>query len=163
MDRSRERLLYVHVLAHSHRRHGDDGMRVIRRRDGDRVDASAFPLEHLPKVAILLRGREAGIALLSHAVIHVAHRDDVLAAHAVDVAASHTTDADARDVERIARRTVAAAEHVARNDREDGARLCDVGDEVAPGNVGHDQGPAGEAVSAAAASPARRRASTSRS
>ena len=127
-DRPRERLLHVHVLAKLHRRHRDDRVIVVGGGDHDRVDV-LLRLEHLPEVLVHLRLRE----LLRNAVLHqlglrgfagvaVAERDDVVAlGHVHQVRRAHAVGvADDRDVDGVARRLEAGAEHVARHDREAG-------------------------------------------
>ena len=52
-----------------------------------------------------------------------------------EVDPAHAADADAGDVEPIARRRLAASEHVTRNDGEARAGRADRPDEIAPGNA----------------------------
>ena len=81
--RARQRLLHVDVLAELHRRHRDDGVGVVRRRDDDGVDVLLL-LEHHAEVLVADRVRErledlrrAASAERGLALVHVAQRDDV--------------------------------------------------------------------------------------
>ena len=60
---------------------------------------------------------EASERLARVVPVHVAQRDDVLAREVDQVGAALAADADRGDVEQVARRGEAAAEHVARDDR----------------------------------------------
>ena len=118
-DRPGQRLLGVDVLPRLERHHRRHGVRVVGRRDGHGVDVSRFLIEHLAVVAILLRLGEGVEAVRRVLEVDVAEGVDVLdPAHAADVAFAHTADADAGDVELVARRDVAFAEHMGGDDGE---------------------------------------------
>src|SRR4051812_6685391 len=75
-------------------------------------------------------GVEAGEALVGVVPVDVAQRDDVLGREVDEIAAALTADADGGDVEAIARRSLAASEDVARDDRQPGAGERHVGHEI---------------------------------
>ena len=66
-----------------------------------------------------------GQARVEQAEVHVAERGDVLAHHALRVRRAHAAHADRGDVDQVARRRHALAEHVARHDHH--ARAGDGG------------------------------------
>ena len=96
VQRVRQRLLAVHVLARADRRHRRDGVDVVGRADRDGVDAARFLVEHLAEIFVaprLGKGlKRAGCAL----VVDVAQGDDVgaQARDGGDVAAPHAAGAD---------------------------------------------------------------------
>jgi hypothetical protein len=84
--------------------------------------------------------REAGERLVGVAPVHVAHRDQVLARDVGEDLASAAAHADRGDVEAVARRLEAAAEHVARHDRQAGGGQTCGGEESStrlPGRSRH--------------------------
>lgn len=108
----RQRLLDEDVLLHRHREHRRREVRVIRRRDTDRVDVALHLLQHLAEVREL---RHAG-ELLEVAVdarrleVHVTKGDRLgLAAGADrgDDAGAAPADADHGEVDALARRQLA--------------------------------------------------------
>src|SRR5947208_6106759 len=127
-----ERLLDAGVLAHFHRHHTGDSVRVIGRRDGDRIDVLPLFLEQHAKIfeALGLGERREGRRPL--VLVHVAQCVDVRSGFrdALHVVRSHAAHADAGDVDRVAGRAAPPAEHVA---RDDGERDADahVADELA--------------------------------
>ena len=127
-DGARERLLAVHVLAGFHRQDRGGGMGVVGRRDRDGIDPLRFLVEHLAEVFIALRLGVGRVGVGRAHVVHVAQGVDVLDAHAAHVLAAPPADADARDVERVARRANPSPEDVPRHDGE-GEAGADVADE----------------------------------
>ncbi len=88
----------------------------------------------------LLRGFDFGVeaveAFVGVAPIDVADGDDILVGEIDEIRAAHAADADAGDVEQIAGRRVAAAENMARHDRESGRGCGGFRDKRAAGNCG---------------------------
>ena len=58
MQRVRERLLAIHMLAGADGCHGRNGVHVIRRADGDGIDCAGFLFEHNPEVFVAMRLRK---------------------------------------------------------------------------------------------------------
>ena len=79
-------------------------------------------------------GVERGERLVRVVPVDVAERDDIFAGQVDQVGAALSADADRGDVQQVARRGEAAAEDVARDDRQPGAGDRDVGDEAAARN-----------------------------
>ncbi len=129
LDRVGQRLLAVDVLAALHRRHGDDGVGMVGRGHGDRVQVLLF-VQHLAEVAVLggliilglLLGRVLRVLQQPghHLVVDVAEGDDVLGADALDVAGAAAPGADAADVDGVAGRLVAPPEDVPGDDHQPG-------------------------------------------
>ena len=87
VQRVRQRLLAVDVLAGPDRRHRGDGVDVVGRADRDGVDVLGFLVEHLAEVLVSPRLRE-GLERAGRAVVvDVAQGDDV-GAELADVAMS---------------------------------------------------------------------------
>ena len=123
----RERLLDVGVLSRLQSEQSGRGVRVVGRRDGDRVDAVPLFVEHLAVIPVAL-----GLGICLERVfgglrVHVAEGVDVLALHPFHIVAAHAAHVDARHVERVARRPNSPTEHGPRNDRKEpgGAEVAD--------------------------------------
>ena len=100
VDRVRQRLLAVDVLAHLHGHDRGRGVRVVGRADGDGVDLLAHLREHLAEVVVLLGVGEARRLGVQRVVVDVAEGDDVaVLAGLAAVAAALAADADAGDVD----------------------------------------------------------------
>ena len=139
-DGAGQRLLHVDVLAELHRRHGHEGVRVIGRRDDDRVDVLLL-LEH-HAVVLVLRGRlrEVGRRRLAAdarvlgglALVDVAERDDVVGLHRVlQVARAHAVRvADDGHVDGVAGGLEPRPQHVPRHDRQARGRRGHGADEL---------------------------------
>src|SRR5205823_12342084 len=107
------------VLAQLHRHHAGDGVRMVRRRDGDGVDALSFFIEQRAKILVAFRLGKCRERLRALTVIDIAERIDVLGlAHTTHVVGTHAADADARDVELVTGRYMMAPQDVRRHDRE---------------------------------------------
>jgi len=97
LDRVRQRLLAVDVLAHPKGHGRGRGMRVVRRRDDDGVDAAVHLAKHPAEVSVAF-----GLGVLLGGLgkvmfVHIAEGDDVLAADAAQVGpapAGHADDGD---------------------------------------------------------------------
>ncbi len=118
VQRARQRLLAVDVLAGLERSHGDGRVGVVGGGDGDGVDALRVLVEHLAEVAVPLRPRVAQEGVVAGLPVHVAERVDRLAADTGHVRAAHPPHPDAGDAQRVARRAVAPPQHVPRDDVE---------------------------------------------
>ena len=122
MQRVRQRLLDINVLAGLHGGHADHRVAVIRRGDDDGVNVLLF-VEHFAVIAIFYGPRikrgDLGRAL---AGIHIAQGHDVLVHRAfLDVIPAHAADADGGDVELAAGwRLAARAEDITGDDGKGG-------------------------------------------
>ena len=72
--RQRQRLLDVDRFSQRHRRHGNRGVHVIRRRDVDRVDVRRFLAEHLAPVLVDAHVGEQLLHLFGPPEVDVGHR-----------------------------------------------------------------------------------------
>jgi hypothetical protein len=143
VQRVRERLLRVDVLAGVDRRHRDDGVRVVGRADGYGVDVVGLLVEHLAEILVAAGVGVIGEGLLAAFLVDVAQGDDVALEPCKlgDLCPAHPAAADAREVELSAgRRVPGPAERRARDDREAHGRRCcrraAGGQEVAAGRLG---------------------------
>ena len=121
VQRVRQRLLAIDVLAGANRGHRGDGVNVVGRADRDRVDVLGLLVEHHAKILVAPRLGNAANEPAPRGVVDVAQGDDVGAVLGVrgDVAAAHAPGADPRHVDALARRHKAgAAQHVPGHDGE---------------------------------------------
>ena len=113
VNRARQRFLAVHVLAVLEGRHRHHGVEVIGRGDHHCIDA-LFLLEHHPEIAVV-----PGLGIFFERVggivpVHVAQRDDVLAAHVAQVVRALSADANAGQVQLLVRRNPAGPPNTCR-------------------------------------------------
>ena len=105
---ARERLLAIDVLFPQQRRERGEGVRVLERRDEDRIVLGVLQLViHLPVVAEFFRLRcfhRGGIEVLR---VHVAERDDIFREHLGHVGGAASAAADDGDVQQAVRRRAA--------------------------------------------------------
>jgi hypothetical protein len=106
-------------------------------RKGNLVARLRGTAKRKPILLLAHLGVERGERLAGVVPVDVAEGDDVLAGEVDQVGAPLPADADCGDVEEIARRREAAAEHVPRNDREPGRGGGDVAHEAAPRHLCH--------------------------
>ena len=161
VDRVRQRLLHVDVLAGLHRRLGDVRVRVIGRRHHHGVQPF-FPVQHFPEVHVLPSRQEllppppsllAGGAVvvgqpllnatMHHAEVHVADGRDVLVAQLQRDLGSLAAYADDADRKALRRRLAPrAAQHPAGHDHGPHGQLGpSVHERSARQLVGHDRTP----------------------
>ncbi len=127
VERVRERLLAIDVLAGADGGHGGHGMDVVGRADADRVDVIGLLVEHDAEVFVAPGLGEIVKRAGSPLFVDVAEGDDVGAVLGVggDVAAAHAAGADAGQVDTLAGRNEAGpAEHVPRHDQQAQAGTC---------------------------------------
>ena len=105
------------MLARAERRQADRGVHVIGRGDHYRLDVLAL-VEHHPEILERLRLGERVEGAGRPDPVHVAKCDDVLGFHLAQVRCALAADADPGDVQLVARRRVALAQHVTRHDLE---------------------------------------------
>ena len=121
VQRVRERLLAVDVLAGADGRHRRDGVNVVGRADRDGVDVFGFLVDHLAEIFVAPRLGKCAERPGGALVVDVAQGDDVGSepGHGGDVASAHAAGADSADIDSLARRDEARpAQHVARDDHE---------------------------------------------
>ena len=98
VDRRRQRLLHVDVLAERHRRHRDRRVHVIRRRDVDRVEVVGLLAEELAPVLVDPHVGEQLLHRLGAGQVHVGHRHQVegrMAREGADVRERHARGSEA--------------------------------------------------------------------
>ena len=121
VDRVRQRLLAIDMLAAMDGRHGDRGVHVVRRGNAYGVDLLVHLIEQFPPVGKGLCPRETSGSGVPIVLMHVAqgnHLDWPLG-EAADVAATLSADPDRGQSQLLAgRRMAVATEHVARNYRD---------------------------------------------
>ena len=98
VDRRRQRLLHVDVLAERHRRHGDRRVHVIRRRDVDGVEVVGLLAEELAPVLVDPHVGKQLLHRLGAGQVHVGHRHQVegpMAREGADVRERHARASEA--------------------------------------------------------------------
>ncbi len=103
VNRMRERLLAIDVLAHPHGQHAGRGVVMVGSRDDDRVDVLAL-FEHLAVIFVLGNVRIFLVRFGRALVVGVAQCDDVLVRATGDINAAFSAGADRGDVELLVRR-----------------------------------------------------------
>jgi hypothetical protein len=98
IDRVRERLLAIHVLAHPHGQHTGRRVVVVGSRDDDRVDIFAL-LEHFAVVFVLGNVRIFLVCFGGPSVVRVAQRNDVFVRAPGDIDPAFSAGTDRGDVE----------------------------------------------------------------
>ena len=107
VNRMRQWLFAVDMLAATDNVHNSDRVRMVGRPDNDRVDLRVQLVEHLAKVAVTLRVRVFVVRRGSATIIHVGQRDDILTADAVDIVGSPAARTDGHNIQLVARRRLA--------------------------------------------------------
>ena len=123
VNRARERLLRIDVLAGLDRRGGNDRVHVVGRADGDRVDLVHHFRVHIAVVDERLGVFEFLMLALERVCIDVAKRDDLaVVARMGNVAAALAADADAGDRNRFESGRARLLTEVAGSDQKPRAR-----------------------------------------
>ena len=117
----RQWLLHVYVLAERHGRTGRHGMDIVRCGHGTGVDIVLLLVQHLPIILVVTCLGESGPRRLGSTVIHVHQGHDIslgTLGKLQQVALTLATGTDTGDVQLVARRGEAFADHIAGHDRE---------------------------------------------
>ncbi len=124
VNRMRERLLTIDVLAQLHRHDAGRSVMVIGCGDNDRIDVLAL-FEHLAVVFVLGDARILLVSFGGAIVIGVAQRDDILLGAPRDIDLPLSAGADGRDIELLVRRAAGRPQRLPRdpNRRAQGGRL----------------------------------------
>jgi hypothetical protein len=101
-DRVRERLLAIDVFTQLHRHHGREGVMMVRRAHGHRVDLLHF-LQHFAVISEELRLGKLRPAFFQSLLVHVAQGHDILRRTTVDVRGGLASGANRRDVQLFVR------------------------------------------------------------
>ena len=125
VDRSHERFLRVDVLAHLHRRGGDNRVHMVGRADRYGVKFVSHFREKFTIIGIRLRVGKFFFLTVKSVVVDVAKADDFAVISSLrDISRAFAADADARDRDALKRRRARGFKSVSRGYKETRARYC---------------------------------------
>ena len=125
IDRSYKRFLRIDVLAHLHRRSGNNRVHMVGRADRHRVKLVSHFREKFAIIGIRLRVGKFFFLTVKNVVVDVAKADDLAVVSCLrDISRALAADADARDRDALKSRRARWFKSVPRGYKETCARYC---------------------------------------